>query len=196
MARGATMTRGRRARRARPVVLTERDHQLLLVLGLVGYASTEQLCREFFPSLDRCRRRLRALFDARYIAITIAASTASNLISLTRLGQAALEVTLPEAAEGTRLAGAIRLAGVPHHLGVVDTRLYLAALCRAHGHELIAWSGPGSRRVEALGLEGVRPDGLAEISGGGRLVRQALEYDRGHEPGKGLVAKLARYAEA
>ena len=52
------------ARRARkrgtgPVVLTDRDIELLCLVGLCRYVSTNQLAREFFPSLDRARRRMR-----------------------------------------------------------------------------------------------------------------------------------------
>src|SRR5690349_4337175 len=118
----ARRRRGVRAR-ARVVELTERDVECLTLIGLSGYVSLEQLEREFFPSRDRCCRRLRQLFDGRLVQITLAGSTRPNLVSLTHRGLSVVVNHAPDLEGRARLAGAIRLIGVPHHLAVVDARL-------------------------------------------------------------------------
>lgn len=199
---GATMTarrgRGRRAK-ASVVALTERDYALLFMLAEHRYVSTAQVARELFPSIDRCRRRVRQLFDAGYVAITLVGSTVPNLVSLTTAGVRVLEAVDPAYAATIRLPGTIRSAGVAHHLACVDARLYVTALAVARGEILARWSNNGGEIGRELGLGHWRlePDGLAEVelAGGGAVVI-ACEADCGTETTRVLEAKLDRYRSA
>jgi len=177
-----------------PVILTGRDDDLLTLIGLAGYVSTAQLARELFPSADRCRRRCRQLFDAGYLRVTLAGSTSANLVSLSPEGLRLLSAKHPELAARLRLSGIIRLAGVEHHLGLVDTRLYAAGLA-THGIRLLRWEGPHGGLGQALGLadEHLEPDGLAEFETPRGSVACAVEVDCGTESPQVLATKLERY---
>lgn len=190
----------RTARRASKasLVLTERDLDLLTLTGLCRYVSTNQLGREFFPSFDRTRRRLRALFDADYISIALASSTLPNLISLTRKGLAAISETQPDLSSRLGLAGTIRLQGVRHHLSVVDMRLYAAAIGALREAPLVRWSNGGSERLKELGLDAHRlvPDGVAEFRAPAGPVAVAIEVDLGTEALPVLARKWTKYRRA
>lgn len=186
-------------RRAGSFELTERDIDLLALVGLVGYASTEQLGREFFPSADRCRRRIRQLFDGQLVAVTLASSTKPNLVSLTRRALGLLAERRPALGERARLAGAIRLAGVRHHLAVVDARLYAAALGSGCGMPLVSWSNAGGDLMRELGLAfwHLVPDGVAVFATatGNRTI--GVEVDcAGTESRSVLASKLDRHRQA
>lgn len=181
-----------------PLVLTERDYQILLLLGLCRLASSEQIMREsFFPSADRASRRLRALFDAGYLSVTLRSSTSPNILSLTALGISSVADRFPEQAGRIGRAGPLRLSSVAHKLLVVDVRLYAAGLGVAIGAPLLRWSNAGGEldRERGLGEFHLEPDGLAEfVAPGGSLV-VAVEADRGHEGLQGVLqSKFARYA--
>lgn len=193
------MTRRHRGLRAKdkPLLLTERDTEILSLIGLCRYVSTEQVAREFFPSEDRARRRVRRLFDAHLIAITMIGSTRCNLISLTSSGRAVLEQSNPDIAKRAQLAGPIRLAGVQHHLAIVDARIYIAATGRAHGTELQRWSSGSDAAARAMSLEAFRlhPDGVAELSFSGGCFRVAVEVDCATEGTPVIASKLERYEQ-
>lgn len=181
----------------RPVVaLSERDIELLTLVALVRYLSLTQAAREFFPSLDRARRRVRRLFDAGYLGITLTASTAPNLLSLTRTGLSAVLERVPaRLGEHLRLAGPIRLAGVKHRLAITDTRLFAAQFGIAHGTPLTRWSNAGGELARERGLDSLHldPDGVAEFAGNRFL---AAEIDCSTEALGVLRTKLGRYAAA
>jgi len=187
--------RGQRSE-AKPVVFTERDFNILLLTGLNRYLSTAQLAREFFTSADRCQHRLRQLYDAGYLNITLAGSTHSNLLSLTSLGLSVVVKAQPGLAGRLHLAGAIRLAGVRHHLLVADARLYVAALAKQQGSTLWRWSNSGGEMSEEIGLEKYRlePDGLAELQTPQGILRLAVEADCGTETATVVEHKLEKYA--
>lgn len=187
--------RGQRLRKSPRVEITERDEQILLLVGLTGYLSTEQLARESFPTLDRCQKRLRQLFNARLINLTLWASTKPNLVSLTPQGLKLLQERRPEMADRLRLVGVIRLSGIKHHLLTADCRLYLSALLQKENGSLLQWdNGRGSLssrlRVKEHKLV---PDGMAEAELDGQRMIIAFEIDCGTEGGKALEAKLRRY---
>lgn len=186
--------RRRATRRAGSVFeITERDVDLLALVGLAGYVSTAQLAREFFPSFDRCRRRLRQLFDGRLITVTLASSTKPNLISLTRPGLGLVLKRRPELDGRAYLAGAIRLAGVEHHLAVIDARLYAAALGAARGVPLLQWSNSGGALERELGLVDwhLSPDGVAQFV---PSCYVGVEVDCNTEPRSVIASKLERTA--
>lgn len=177
------------------LVLTDRDLDALTLTGLCAYVSTNQIAREFFPTLDRARRRLRVLFDAGYVAVTLASSTLPNLVSLTRKGLSTVSEARGEVADRLRLAGTIRLAGVRHHLGVVDVRLYAAVLGAKRGAPLVRWSNGSSERFKAFGFDAARlsPDGLAEFQTPRGPVAVAVEVDLGTETLAVLSRKWKKY---
>lgn len=195
-------TKPRRTRTVRgkghPVALTPRDVDLLLLVGVCRYASSEQLAREFFPSADRCRRRLRDLYDAGYLAITLTSSRAPNLVSLTALALKTLTILKNDATSRIRLPGTIRFAGVAHHLAIVDARLYLSALGRTNGAPIIRWGNAGGQMEKELGFERLKlePDGLVEFEVSGGVLRYAIEVDCGTETSRVIASKLERYREA
>ena len=182
--------------KARPLNLTERDFDLLALVGSCRYLSTTQVASEFFPSTDRCRRRLRQLYDGGLLRVTLAGSTVPNLLSLTSAGVSVVGERDPELEARLRLPGAIALSGIRHHLGIVDVRLYLTALAAMRGHLLRRWTGGGGAFARDLDLPrfGLTPDGLAELEVVGRSWRLAVEVDCGTETRRVLQAKLVRYA--
>lgn len=188
-------TRGIR-RPSAALVLTERDRCLLSCTGVMRYMSASQIARAFFPSEDRCRKRLRQLYDAKLLAVTLAGSTTPNIVSLTPDGVRVVAETDPELAERLRLPGTLRAAGLAHHLGLVDVRLYLSALTKGGGPELLRWTNAETLRESAFELPKLVPDGLAELAvGDGRLVL-AVEFDAGSEVLTTVRKKFERYVEA
>lgn len=187
----------------RPIEITDRDEEAMIFTGLNRYVSLTQLALDRFPSEDRCRRRVRALFNSAYLTITLVSSTRPNLISLTRKGLAFLESRHPELAGDLRLAGLMRLAGIDHHLAIVDARLYAAALGEVRGAPLIRWSNAGGSLHRELGLLDLHlvPDGLAaySVSSPGDTTSNssivvAVEADLSTEPLNTIRRKLERYA--
>lgn len=191
-----TCVRGKKGK-AGPVVLTPRDYELLQLVGITRYLSTEQVARELFPTVDRCRRRLRALFDAGLVRVTLAGSTKPNLVSLTRHGLTTLAREDPTLGVSLHLPGVIRLAGIEHHLGVVDARLYLAALARRDGGTVQAFESAAGALGRALGFANgpLRPDAVARLAFADGATTVALEVDTGSEASRALAPKFARYRD-
>lgn len=180
-----------------PVVLTTRDLDVLALVGLCRYVTTEQVARECFPNLDRCQRRLRQLLDGGFVRVALVASTSPNLVSLTPAGLALLAERRPETADRASLAYPINLVSVEHHTLRVDVRLYLAVLARSERGRLLRFEGGQGGLAEELGLghAGLMPDGLAVLDLGSGPMRLAIEADCGTEVNKTLAAKLGRYRE-
>ena len=194
--RVVTRRRGKRGDAPSGLVLTERDRLLFLLVGLHGYVSTAQIARELFPSEDRCRRRCRTLLDAGYLRVILTSSTSSNLITLTKSSLALIAGEQPEMASLLRLTTTIDVAGVDHHLGIVDARLYLVALTKDAPMTLHAFDvGPGAHPVwETLKGAALLPDGLATLAGPDGDFILAVEVDTGTESLGIIDDKLARYA--
>jgi hypothetical protein len=187
---------GRRERiRGVPVVVTVRDLDLLRLVGLCRYIAVDQLARDLFPTVNRCRRRVRALFNAGYCTITLVSSTRPNLVSLTRAGLRFLVDKEPGLAESVRLPGLLRLPAVDHHLLVVDARLFAAALGEYRRSPLVAWSGPGGALHKELRFADhhLDPDALAAFDVSGSRVVVAIEGCRGTESLPVIAGKLTRY---
>lgn len=204
MEMGAPMS-GRVAKRRRdqrekaaPIVLEPRDVDVLALVGLCRYCGADQIERDLFPSADRCRRRLRALFDNGYLSFTLVDSRSPNLVGLTRKGVDALRIHLPDVAERVRPAGTIEAAGVAHHRAIVDARLYSVALGRRRGAPLIEWSNAGGELGVRLGLDRfhLEPDGIAGFSAPSGTAYVAVEVDRATQRVRTTIAeKISRYRE-
>lgn len=180
-------------------MLTAWDFDALILVGLCRYMTALQVARGTGRTLDRARRRLRRLFDAGYFDFALVSSNAPTLVSLSTAGVAAVRERHPElAARLGRPAAAIAQAGVNHHLGVVDARLYTVAWGESRGTRLVRWANAGGDVARELGLPAfhVEPDGVAQFDarlGGPRFV--AVEVDcAATEPAGSVVAdKLDRY---
>ena len=190
--------RGEQQKNLRPIVLTQRDIRIMMLIGLCRYCSTDHIKVEFFPdaTICRCRRRLRQLYDAGYLQVTLTSSTKPNLYSLSSQGLKKLGEQENEFTAQISLAGTIRLAGIPHHLAVIDARLYIAALGKSCVTPLVAWSNSGGAIGQKIGLDNwcLEPDGIAELETKNGIFRIAVEVDCGTESTKVLVNKLEKYA--
>ncbi|MFA5061676.1 MAG: replication-relaxation family protein [Patescibacteria group bacterium] len=199
--RAAKRSRTVRCKGKHGLEITERDTAILILLGNVRFATPNQISRELFSSLDRCRRRLRQLFDAGYIVITISSSRHPNLVSLTKAGLDVASQAAPHVADRLRLAGAIRLAGIEHHLLCTDIRLFAVALGELRHAPLARWANAGGDLVRELDLARfhIQPDAVAQytINPSGDAIHIAIEADCATQSVSSvLVGKLRRYAQA
>ncbi len=186
-----------RRRQQGGLLVTERDRQILILTGLCGYLSTDQIAREFFPSVDRARQRIRQLYDANLINITLWSSTKPNLVSLASRGRREVLGFFPELATELKSSQPINQASIEHHLLICDCRLYCSALGTQRGSPLSRWSAVGGELGWELELEqvGLQPDALAEFGSPQGPVVVAVEADCGTEALPVLASKLERYAE-
>jgi len=186
--------RGKRTK-GNPVALTQRDFDLLVLIGLCRYVSTPQLAREFFTSIDRCRHRLRQLFNAGLVNFTLVSSTSPNLVSLTRAGLNTAIERQPELEPYLRMSGPIRSSGIVHHLLNNDIRLYVSTLAKTGGMAMLHWSNSGGERW-GLNEFHLEPDGLCELLVAGETFQLAIEADTGTESLTTLGGKLEKYGKA
>ena len=181
------MRRARTARTRRGLPpIGERDLDILTLVGLCRFVTTLQVARDLFPSEDRARRRLRQLFDAKLVAVTLTSSTQPNLISLTREGHELIKAHRPELAARIRRTGLIRLGELERHLLLVDARLYAAAWGEAHRAPLVRWTNNPVAFTAA--------DALAEFDAGGEIATVAIRCDRPQERGA-LLERLHTQVE-
>jgi hypothetical protein len=170
-------SRTTRTRRSLPPI-SERDLDVLSLVGLCRFVTTSQVARDLFPTEDRARRRLRQLFDAKLIAVTLTSSTQPNLISLTKEGHELIKAQRPELAARIRRTGLIRLDELERHLLLVDARLYAAAWGQAHDAPLLRWTNNPTVFPAA--------DALAEFAAGDEIASVAIRCCRPHERGDAL----------
>jgi hypothetical protein len=180
--------------------LIPRDYEMMLFVGLCKYVCTGQLKQEFFTSLNRARRRIRKLFDAGLLDIHVAGSTSQNLVSLSKEGLALVKKSFPQLTERLNRPGTISLAGVEHHLAVVDVRQYLATLTQTRSWALLGWQSGSGALAQELGLLQfrLRPDALAEIETNTNpgTITLGIEVDCGTENmGFTLAGKLDKYGQ-
>ena len=177
-------------RRGIGIELQPRDVEMLHALARLRIARTGDIAALCFPGVrrDTVAARLRALFDAGYLAVSAPERTTENLYSLGPRGSALVREAGEEALPAPR-------GGLAHHLGIVRT-----------------WVALASAPVAGLGLELARPDwelraefgdrGLAIVpdlfavlSVGGVPVPLAVEVDLATEAVQVLRAKVQAYAE-
>lgn len=186
-----------RTERARSgaIEVTERDTDLMVLVGLTRIISLDQLARELFVSVDRARRRIRQLFDAQYLIVTLLAATKSNLVSLSRKGADYARSQAPELATQLHTAGPIRLPEIEHHLLGIDARLYAAALGERRQAPLLSWAHGAGTLAMSCGLDahGLEPEALAQFAVGAERVVIAIEVVSNHKPVATLARRLGRY---
>ncbi|MBX3097874.1 MAG: replication-relaxation family protein [Fimbriimonadaceae bacterium] len=189
--------------------LTTRDRALVQLVALSGAASRSQIMGlGFFESVSRANRRLRYLFDARYLRRTQLATGANSLETVYVLGPAgvliAAELAVMERAELQRHAARQpERSYLEHHLGVLSLRLmanrpsgegprsfeFLTEPECRHEYHLVR----GSKSIRRL----IKPDAYFEI--GTELDRSHffLEFDRGNcslMQMKGVFERYGHYA--
>ncbi len=181
--------------RARPIEITPRDESLLLLVALTGYIGIDQLSRALFPNEDRCRRRVRALYDAGYLMPTLVSSTQPSLVRLNKRGLSFIASRALAAEQSLRLPGPLQLGSVPHRRLIIDARLYCAALGDLRQTPLVRWSNAGGRLHQELRLADYHlvSDGLAEFATRQGPLYIAIECDCSTETLGTLQKKLSRY---
>ena len=157
--------------------LTERDSQILLLIGTVGFLSSEQIAEEFFPSLDRCRRRLRQLFDAGMLFFFLHRADNPNLVRLTPEGLKRLFEYFPEYEGQIHLSGIIREHEIEKRLLLVDVRLFAVRHGETRGAPLTRLVSGTTVLAEELGLKEKKlsPAAIIEFSPPGESAFVAVE---------------------
>lgn len=177
------------------MVLATRDLDLLTLVALTRGATTAQVARLLFPTEDRARRRLRTLFEARLVDVSLTSSTAPNLITLTRYGKNALVEARPSLANRVVVTRPPAPHAARHHVLVADLRIYLILLERQGIlQDLVVHSPPAD--LVSWRPHRLIPDAVAEATIGGETTVLALEADRGVEAAVVLEEKFERYVEA
>ncbi len=195
---GSAKSRRRRAVRhaGARLSLTDRDWDLLELVGAARYVSVRHIALAFFPpGSDRATRRIRALYDAGFLRLTVTSSTEPALVSLSPDGLDALWDRLGDEDPRVGLAGAIPLGGVAHHLLLVSARLWAAGLAEVGKPRLLSWnSGSSEAAVAALGGAKVRPDSMAEfLLSSGNVMTAFVEGDTGTQRQGVIAGKASRY---
>lgn len=178
--------------------LTERDYQTLLFIGSLGFLATDQIAKQLFPSFDRCRRRLRLLFDAGFIFFFLQRADKPNLVRLTPKGLKHLIERFPEYDGQIRLPGIIKENEIEKRLLLVDVRIHAVT----HGEEKCAplthWFSGNTILSNDLGLRERRlfPAAIIEFSPPHGQAFIAVELIEGHTRLNNLWPKrLERYYE-
>lgn len=195
------MTRRRRTVRdsANRLALTDRDREVLRLVGLAGVLSTDQIRRDLFPSIDRARFRLRKLYDVRLLNRFSYTSSKPDAYLLTQRGLRELEAD-GRAASISLLRRAPSYSGEAHARLLGDVLLYLRALVRSTANaELLAWGrGRNAKVWSRSGLKGtgVVPDGMAVVASDGGEATLAIEADCATESVDTLSRKWCAYSAA
>jgi len=182
------------------IQLQERDYRLMLLVWLLGYASTPQIAIDLFPSVDRTTQRLRRLSLGGYLHSSTMGSRDPRLWQLTALGKRIVAERYPAHVERGRLPRAIPNQGAKHHLLLSDLRLYLSALRRTDpALRAFTWSNAGGQHHQDLQLATWRlnPDAVVKMEhpGGQQARFIGCEADRGTESMKVIRRKLRVYKQ-
>ena len=170
--------------------LTARDEAVLRALVRLRVARTRDLVELLFHGVrpDTASRRLRRLFDTGNLDVRTGDRSQPNLYTLG-----------PEGKAWARRCGhsvpRVPRGDLKHHLALVQAWCGMAGFCHRAGAVRLRALRPewDLRREYGAGHSGVVPDALVELSANGRLLRFALELDRGSERHGEWRRKLARY---
>ncbi len=190
---------GRRAPRAEPMALTERDRAIVRWVFANRLATREQVQRLFFgpAARSRCQRRLTLLYRNRYLdRLPGRAVNAPDVYYLSRRSVPGLELlrALDPDAEVTprRIRGPL----VPHTLEVGDCRAALVQACASAGYSLTTWQ---DERVLATRMKdsGLLPDAYFQVARpaaqGATRAGFFLEVERSGKAASALAQRLGRY---
>lgn len=172
--------------------LTNRDREVIAIIALHGCASRSQLMAlGHFGSVSRANRRLRRLFDKKYLRRTQVAVGPCSLETIYLLGPAAVPIAAELAVlDRLELARHSRRqperAYLEHQLGILAVRISMLDVpdgiqivqfltepeCR-HEYEVVSRGKRTLRRI-------IKPDAYFEIRRNRRRWAFFLEFDRGH----------------
>lgn len=182
-------------RRGVQVSLSERDEALLRALARFRMARTQELASLAFRDVrvDTATARLRRLYDAGLLGVTVAERAGPNVYHLGHAGR--------EWAHAHGIAvGKPPRGSLAHHLAIVRTWVSLARLAEELPGVRLARFRPDWEIREALpaGMRGVVPDAIARLevqgaSGEPTSVAFAVEVDLDTESLRVLGQKLRTY---
>lgn len=172
-----------------PMVLTERDRGILRTVAEYGVLATDHLHAMCFPSASRARKRLRRLWQHKFLnrhvrRVRMGDGSAALLYTLDRASRAHLG---GNGHAGAQPSAKRRVSLSDHALSVTDFRVALAlALRRRDGLRLMAWR-PGSafrfqpsvQVRERNTIVPIIPDAFFTLTADGRDFNYCLEIDRG-----------------
>lgn len=181
---GAMQRQRRAVRRQRVVRLTARDQRILEALGKLRFATTRQLARLYFGSRSGTNKRLRKLFDGRYIRAWVDGLAEDNVYSLDRRGRGLLGDVgpAPRALDGN----------LSHLLAINDIRIAFAVELPRLGGELLWWHSDWELRAQARAR--LIPDALFEIRWPTEAQVVALEVDNATRSPRMFLSKILGYA--
>jgi protein involved in plasmid replication-relaxation len=176
------------------MILTARDHGLLLGLAAARWLSTGQIASAYFTGITPkvLQRRLRLLRESGYLASVRAHPMAEALHTLGADGRAmllrngwprpiALERRPPKNLE--------------HFIGINDIRVAVERSAASSGISICFLYASWELQQRGWSYT-IVPDLASRLEHAGRYVTVLFEYDRGYEgPGFMLRTKFARYAE-
>jgi len=177
--------------------LTGKDLDRLVLIGLLGFASSAQIAQELDSEVknpdEACSRRMRRLFDVGLVDKWVLDSKRPDIYALTRQGHALLARKRPGVASRMRRAGAPKLSTIDHVLATGDARRHITALAGGGWFSpqvrVGRWHGGRTVFVTQLGLGSLVPDGVFQCAD--HVV--AVEVDTGEESGRVLTRKFGRY---
>lgn len=193
------MKTNRRALMAAANRLTERDRQILHLLGQHQVLTTHQITRAFFDNARVARRRVQVLYEVGlldWFRPPRLAGTNPKHCVLTSLGAQAVasfdqehDLTPPRAVLAEKI---VLRPDLKHLVGVNDVFSALLGTAReTPGACLDLWLSERAC-TKAWGAY-VRPDGFGRWREGSRSVDFFLEYDTGVENSAQILAKLPGY---
>lgn len=169
------------------IVLTERDNEMLIFVGLMGLGvTTEHLAAAFFAGADRARRRTKQLVDAGLLESWLVDSRAPRVLTLSARGLAHVVATSPDLAARVRRGKPVQAQALRHASAVIWARMTFASLAdtgqlwvESTGHrKMLCCATPASLGV-APSLAAPTPAAQPDI------LRRAVELRRfvaSHEP--------------
>ncbi|MEW5852421.1 MAG: replication-relaxation family protein [Myxococcota bacterium] len=174
------------------MVLTERDLELLYAVGRMRAAITSQLC-VYFGDRSVASRRLRALFAAKLLHVTVPALNGENVYVLTKRGGDALLDAGFETADLHVGPPPSRDADLRHLLEINWVRVAVLRAVKRMGSATVTLfrADLDLRRALGVGRATILPDALVEVVVPAGPIRLVVEVDLGTETGRVLAAKAA-----
>lgn len=195
-----------------PIRLTGRDVDILRAVGEYRILTTGQICKLFFRSIHKARKRLfklwqHHLIDRRFAAVRFGEGSSNTLYVLSRQGARMLAMQ-PRLSQSVSTPAPPERNGSPlfldHTLARNDLRIVLTLGCRREAEvELISWEQNKSIKENVTLITGEQyrqvvrvplfPDATFVIRHHDRSKKFYLEIDRGTTSLKRLARKLLAY---
>ncbi len=124
----------------------ERDFEIMKALLSSRLLTTSQIAEMFFPSMARARRRLKQLYDGRYLNKTtkkVMVGSGEDLYYLGRVGGQELMAKFPETGDIyqaiIRAESLAKSDNIEHFLWINQFKIALSNACRTNGVEMSQW---------------------------------------------------------